>query len=75
MVAHEGSALATGDDERHRMSVLGANVNEIGGDSVNLGESLRQSISGRFAFAAVVVLWPKPRELNGRETQNAASGQ
>jgi hypothetical protein len=52
------------DDERQRIFMFRANVNEMDIESVDLGDELRQSVEFRLAFAPIIVFaTPIAREL------------
>ena len=52
---------ADGDDERHRIFMFRADVNEVDVQPVDLGDELRQGVQPRLAFAPVVLGRPVPR--------------
>ena len=59
---------SVGDDERQRILVLRADVNEMNVQPIDLGDELRQRIQLRFDLAPVVVSRPIARErLHRRE--------
>ena len=51
------------DDQRQRVLVLGADVDEVDVEPVDLGDELRQGVQFRLALAPVVVGPPVAREL------------
>ncbi len=56
------------DDERHRVLMLRANVDEVNIQSIDLGHEVRQRIELRLALAPIVISRPMAREvLNHRE--------
>ena len=56
------------DDERQRVLVLRAHVDEVDVQPVDLGDELRQGVEPRLALAPVVVRRPVARErLRRRE--------
>jgi hypothetical protein len=54
---------AVRDDQRQRVLVPGADVNEMDVEPVDLGYEVRQVVQLRLAFAPVVVGRPVPREI------------
>jgi len=59
---------AVRNDERQCILMLGANVNEMNGEPINIGHKLRQGIQFRLAFAPIVIRRPVVREfLNHRK--------
>ena len=57
-----------GDDERQRIFMLGANVNEMNVQPIDLGEELGQRIQPRLSLAPLVLRRPIVGEpLNRRE--------
>ena len=54
---------AVRDDERQRVVVLGANVDEVNVQPVDLGNELRQRVQLRLALTPVVAISPVVREL------------
>ena len=56
------------DDERQRVFMFRANVNEVNVQSIDLGDELRQGVQSRLDLAPVVFRPPIAREcLNRRE--------
>jgi hypothetical protein len=51
------------DDQRQRVLVPGADVDEVDGEPVDLGDELRQRLEVRFARPPVIVGRPVAREL------------
>ena len=51
------------DDQRQRVLVLGADVNEMNVQPVDLGHEVRQGVQLRLALAPVVVCPPVAREV------------
>ena len=59
------------DDERHRILMLRANVNEMDVQPIDLGDELRQGVQSRLALAPVVFRPPIARELLNRRELHA----
>src|SRR3569832_1974440 len=59
------------DDDRQRMLVLGANMDEMDVQPVNLGDEIRQGVYLRLAFAPVMFRRPILRELLHRRELHA----
>src|SRR5215470_9479984 len=59
------------DDERQRLLVLRANVNEVNIEPIDLGDELRESVQPRLALAPVVFGRPVARELLNRRELHA----
>ena len=56
------------DDERQRILMFRADVNEMNVQPVDLGDEMRQGLQSRLAFGPVVLSAPVSREfLNSRE--------
>src|SRR4051794_4000855 len=56
------------DDQRQRIFMLRADVNEVNVEPIDLGDEVRQSLQPRLALAPVVLCRPILREcLNRRE--------
>jgi hypothetical protein len=54
---------AVGHDQRQRVLVRRADVNEVNGHAIDLGRELRQRVQPRFDTPEVVVVRPITREL------------
>ena len=59
------------DDERQRVRVLGADVDEVDVQPIDVGDELRQGVQPRLALAPVVVGRPIARELSHRREPHA----
>src|SRR3954466_153647 len=59
------------DDERQRILMLRANVNEMDVEAVDLGDEVRQGVQLLLALAPVVLLSPVARELLHRREGRA----
>jgi len=65
------SGPSMGDDERHRVGMLRAHMDEMNVQPVDLGDELRQGIQPCFARAPIVVRTPRPHELLDRRDRQA----
>ena len=59
------------DDERQRIFMFRANVNEVNVQPIDLGDELRQGVQFRLALAPVVFRRPIARELLNRRELHA----
>ena len=59
------------DDERQRVFVVRANVDEVDVETVDLGHELREGVQPRLDLAPVVLGRPVPRELLHRRERSA----
>jgi hypothetical protein len=59
----DGAGPPVGDDERQRIIVLRASMDEMNVQAVDLGDELRQGVESRLAPAPVVLCRPAARQL------------
>jgi hypothetical protein len=67
----ERAGPSVADDEWQRVLVLGANVDEVDVQPVDLGDELRVGVQPRLALAPVVLVVPVARDLLDRRERHA----